>query len=366
MKILYIITQADGGGAQQYVLTLAKHFGGTIAAGNEAQELFISAQNLQLTAYELKHLKRSINPWHDFWAIFEIKSLVKKLQPDIVHLNSTKAGFLGSIGAKLAGTKTVFTAHGFRFLEPMSQVSKAFYLAIEKLAGWFRDYIITVSNVDKTSALKYNLINPKKISTIHNGIPPIPFLAKDEARTQLNLPQNVLVLATVANFYKTKGLDVLIDAVSLLPKEIKDKCIFVIFGDGAERRNLELKIRNYGLGQTILLKGKVNEPRLYLKAFDIFVLPSRKEGFPFAILEAMQAGLPIVATKVGGIPEAVNDAGILVEPENPAALATAITTSIRRRIEVPDLDQASLARSKFFTEQKMLEETKKVYENLIK
>src|SRR5512135_3762816 len=96
MKILYIITQADGGGAQKYTLALARHFGGTVAAGSEAGQLFDDARSLQLTAYGLRHLKRSINPWHDFLACVEIRQLVKNTNPDIVHLNSTKAGILGS------------------------------------------------------------------------------------------------------------------------------------------------------------------------------------------------------------------------------------------------------------------------------
>ena len=380
MKILYIITQADGGGAQKYVLALAKHFDGVIAAGDEASKLFDEAKRAGLAVYPLQHLKRNIHPWHDLLAIYEIQRLVKILKPDTVHLNSTKAGFLGSVGAKLAGAKVVFTAHGFRYLEPLSHSARAFYLAIEKLAGDFRDFIITVSGFDKKSALANNLIKPDKISTIHNGIPQIDFLTKEKARSILGLPlfskegggSYNFIFGTVANFYKTKGLDVLIDAVSLLPlgegpgMRIKDDVLFVIIGNGQDFENCKLKIKNLGLESNFKLLGQVPEARTVLKAFDAFILPSRKEGFPFAILEASQAGLPIIATNVGGIPEALGDAGILIEPKNPHALKEAIEKLYEDAQLRKVLSQKALERSKLFTEEKMFEQTKKVYESLMK
>src|SRR5262249_14800523 len=145
MRILYIITQADGGGAQKYVLTLAAHFKGAIAAGDEAKKLFDDAKALGLQTFELKHLKRDICLGHDCWAVREMRELIKSFAPDIVHLNSTKAGVLGSfaaIGLSAKGgsasggkTKVVFTAHGFRHNEPLFWPAKSFYLALEKVAS---------------------------------------------------------------------------------------------------------------------------------------------------------------------------------------------------------------------------------------
>ena len=137
MKILYLITQADGGGAQNYVLSQAKHFHGIIAAGNEATELFEAAHSFGLETYCLEHLKREISPLSDLRAILEIRELIKNLRPDIVHLNSTKAGFLGSLACWNLKVKVIFTAHGFIFLEPMSWLKKSFYMALEKLAQEF-------------------------------------------------------------------------------------------------------------------------------------------------------------------------------------------------------------------------------------
>src|SRR6185369_9967526 len=101
----------------------------------------------------------------------------------------------------------------------------------------FRDFIIAVSEADRRTALANRLIAPAKITTIHNGIPPVTFLARDEARSQLKLPEHLFVFGTIANLYKTKGLDVYIEAVSKLAEEIKEKSVFIIIGYGPERKN---------------------------------------------------------------------------------------------------------------------------------
>ncbi len=380
MKILYIITQADGGGAQNYVLALAKHFQGAIAAGTEAEKLFEDAKQAGLETFTLKYLKRNISPWHDFWAVWEIRRLIKTLKPDVVHLNSTKAGVLGSfacMGLKpraaprtgqqsWTGARVVFTAHGFRYNEPLSHLSKNFYLALEKIASSYRDYIICVSNADRISALKQRLISPEKIHTVYNGLPALNFLAKDEARTQLNLPGSVLVCGNTSNFYKSKGQDILIQAAATLPREIIDKTLFVIFGNGPEFENLKFKIRNLKLENSFKLFGQVPNARIFLKALDVFVLPSRKEGFPFALLEAMQAGLPVITTDVGGNKEALGDAGVLIKPEDPKLLAAALINLIQDNQKRQALSAKASQRSALFTENKMLEETRKIYEQTLK
>lgn len=379
MRILYIITQADGGGAQKYTLALAKAFGGMIAAGTENQTLFEHARKAGLETFPLEHLKRQINLWNDFLAAWEIRELVKELKPDIVHLNSSKAGILGSfacIGLKSktaprtgqqnwTGTRVVFTAHGFVFNEPLGFAQKNFYLALEKIASDYRDYIIAVSDADKNSALGNNLIKPNKISTIHNGIGPIDFLSANEARRLLNLPNHKLIFGCVANFYKTKGLDILIDAIALLDESQRQKIQVVVIGDGPEEKDLRLKMEDLRLGNSIKLLGKIDAAASYLRAFDCFVLPSRKEGFSYTLLEAMQAGLPIIATDAGGNKEALGDAGMLIKAENPKALAGAISYFIGNEQKRKDLSQKARSRQELFTETKMLEETKRIYDQLL-
>lgn len=364
MNPLYIITQADGGGAQKYVLTLAGHFKGTIAAGKEAEKLFQDAAVIHVPVYKLRHLVRNIHPWHDLLAIFEIRALVKKLRPTIVHLNSSKAGFLGSLATVGLKTKVVFTAHGFIFNEPRSALAKNFYRILEKTASLRRDFIITVSAADYESALKNNLIDAKKIKTVHNGIGQINFLPRQDARKILGLDESKIIFGTLSNFYKTKGMDVLIDAVAVLDKKIFDDVQFCLFGNGPEQEQCALQIKNYRLEKTIILPGNIPNASSYLKAFDAFIIPSRKEGFPYALLEAMQAGLPIIASNVGGIKEALGEAGILTKAQDTGALSQAITQLITNPKLRTSLAESALQKSSAFTEEKMLAETKNIYQNL--
>ncbi len=366
MRILYIITQADEGGAQKYTLTLAKAFGGFLASGTEAGALFQNAQNQGLKTFKLKHLKRKISLYHDLLAVWEIRNLISVLKPEIIHLNSTKAGILGSFACIGLPTKVIFTAHGFIFNEPLSFTIKNLYLALEKIASDFRHFIITVSKMDEKSALDHKLIAPNKIQTIYNGLSYINFLSKEVAINTLKLPSDKINIGTIANFYKTKGIDILIDAVSLLPEEIKSIITITIAGSGPEEENLKSKIINLKLSTTIQTVGKLDNASSYLKAFDIFILPSRKEGFPYSILEAMQAGLPIIASNTGGVIEALDNAGILTESENPQQLSQTIISLLQNEQQGKNLSQKALERSKLFTEEKMIEETKIVYEKVLK
>lgn len=365
MTVLYIITSADGGGAQTYVLSLAKHFSGAIAVGTKNNRLFQEATQAGLETYPLSHLKRAINPWSDFLAILEIRQLIKDLKPDIVHLNSSKAGVLGSFASVGLKIKVIYTAHGFVFNEPRFWPVKTFFLALEKVASSYRDYIIAVSEADRALGLKFGLITTDKISVVYNGIAPINFLSSGEARLKLNLTADKIIIGTVANFYKTKGLDILIEAVSLLPADLVEKCRFVILGDGPEKNNIRLMLENLELTKLFTLPGGIENADIYVKAFDVFVLPSRKEGFPYVILEAMQAGLPIVATDVGGVKEALGDAGILTPPEDPVKLAEAITNLINNHDLREALSAKALKQSQNFTEEKMLAETEKIYRRLL-
>ena len=366
MRILYIITQADSGGAQNYVLALARHFGGAIAAGNEAEELFETAKNLNLTTFNLQHLKRNISPYHDLMAIWEIRQLIQSYEPDIVHLNSSKAGILGSFACLGLKTKVVFTAHGFVFNEPLSWPVRSFYLALEKEASRYRDQIITVSDADKESALRFNLMAPEKITTIHNGMAPIHFLTKEEAAAQLDLPANAFLFATIANLYKTKGMDLLLESIALLKAQVQEKCKFIIFGYGPEEQFLTSKIKTLQLNSRVILAGKTYRANQYLKAFHAYVLPSRKEGFPYALLEAAQAGLPILATKTGGIPEALGENGLYAENGNPADLAKKIELLVEDSALREKLAALSLERVKLFTLDKMLVETERVYKKILR
>lgn len=372
--ILFVITQGFLGGAQKYVLDLAAHLGAGyrvgIAVGQDERETFtqlIEKISPEITLYPLKHLKREISPLHDLLAIHELRSLYKKIQPDIVHLNSSKAGVLGSF-AKTAHTKIVYTAHGWVFLEPLSPLRKASYRFLERISAPYKDMTIVLSESDATVA-QHDLHIPKnKRITIPLGLSPLSILERDTARQNIaqyniDIDRKKTWSITIANHYPTKGLDILIDAIAKmeLSKRRSLQCIFI--GDGPERNFLTQKIQTLSLEKTVFLLPFLPKAATYLSAADMFILPSRKEGLPYVLLEALQAGLPIIASSVGGIPTLLNNQNILVTPEDSDELKTAIETLLDRQSLWPQISEMNKKESRKYSLQTMIDTTVQLYQN---
>lgn len=373
-KILFIVTQSQWGGAQRHVYDLAvnlkNEFDITVVFG-EKKELFDRLGKEKIKTIPLPYLKRNISFINDLLAFSELIKVIKREKPEIIHLNSSKAGILGSLAAKLGGVKrVVYTAHGWVFNEPLSCWLKFFYFWLEKISASWKDKIVCVSEFDRQIAIEKNLCRPVKLITIHNGIDPkINFLPKDEAINYLkskicHLSSNTKIAGCIANFYKTKGLKYLIEAAKTINNP---ELAFIVIGEGEERKNLENLIKKCGLENNFFLLGNTANAAQYLKAFDLFVLPSLKEGFPYTILEAMAAQIPIITTKVGGIPEIIenNRTGILVDSKNPQQLAEKIAWLL----DNPQIaaDYGLKAREKLekdFELKLMLKKTKEIYNPL--
>lgn len=292
-KILFVVTQSEWGGAQKYIYDIAirlpkSGFSIGVAAGEgPSKDLFNGLKKNNINTKCLSYLVRQINPIYDFLAFFELYKLFKKTQPDIIHLNSSKAGVLGSIAGRLAKiNKIIYTVHGWVFNEPLPSWKKYFYRFAEKITAPLKTNIICISEYDKNVALKHNIAPAKKLITIHNGINlnTLNFYDKETARkllsqaTSYKLQADKLIIGIIANLYKTKGLDYLLKAAA----ELKDKT-FIIIGEGPERKNLETHIKQHNLQKRVFLTGTVPNAHKYLKGFDIFILPSVKEGCPYTI-----------------------------------------------------------------------------------
>ena len=377
-KILYLITSSEYGGAQKYVFDLAVNlpeakYQATVAAGSGDGELFKRLAGFPLVkAIKLSNLKRLPGPLAAKRCLKEILELLTKEQPDILHLNSSMAGCLGSWAAKVykkntkANLKVVYTVHGWVFLEPSFLKPRIYFLA-EKITARWKDVFIVLSERDLQIGLKRKISRENKFVKIYNGLnDEAPcFLTKETARKILPAEfqkNNLPIIGTIANFYPTKGLQYLIEAARLL-KEKNKNINFIIFGDGPEKKKLEKQIAESNLEKNIFLAGRIPSAARYLTAFDIFILPSVKEGLPYAILEAMAAELPIVATGVGGIPELIenNKSGLLVEPKNPVALASAIEGLLADPNQQKNLAREAKQRIKKFSLAKMLNQIYSLY-----
>lgn len=383
-KILYLITQSDFGGAQVYIYNLAtninQEYDIVVAGGEQGYngELYQKLNKKNIKYIYLKHLKRAINPWRDFLALIEIIKLIKLEKPDIIHLNSSKISILGSFAAFLSKPKTknqkpkiIYTVHGWVFNEPVR--SGLFYKYAEKFTSWFKDKIICISDYDKQIAIKEKICNPEKLITIYNGIRQIKFLSKEEARQKINdqlrITNYEFLIGTIGNLYKTKGYEYLIEAVRQLStpaNRFNFQLLTIIIGEGPKRPELEALIKKYNLGKNIILAGNIKNAASLLKAFDIYVCSSVKEGLSYTIIEAMQAGLPVVATNVGGNPELIknNQTGLLINSKNPQQIAENIIKLIDNPTLRKKLGEQAKNNSIEFNLEKMIKKTKAIYNQL--
>ncbi len=332
-KILFIVTQSEFGGVQRFLfnlnLNIQNEYETLVCVGANGNGEFTKALKSRNILYrELNHLRRSIHPIDDLLCFFDIALMIKSFSPDIVFLNSSKAGVLGTIAATFCrwfGKKfTLIYRINWAFNDPRPAIERKIYIIVERFLSKFRDIIIQNDNFDLQTA-KINRIKPKLgFKIIYNGIDSnaLNFLNRDAARDffrdklHVDLNKFELVIGNTANYYKTKGLPYLLDAIANLSKTINVGCVLV--GDGPERKTLEDIIKRNRLEKRVFLAGQLPDAHRYLKAYDIFAFSSVKEGFPWAILEAMSAELPIIATKVGAIPDILENgiSGWLIEPAN--------------------------------------------------
>jgi len=349
--VLYVITKSVWGGALKYVYDLATNlptdrFDVAVAAGGDPPErpssragglLFQKLQLAGVYTIHIPELDRDIHIGKELRSFCALLDLFRREQPDIIHLNSSKAGGLGGIAGRIASwrtgkkTRIIFTVHGWGFLEDRPALWRAAVLIVSWISTLFQDKVILINSRDYAAARKF--IPRRKLALIHNGIAQHIFLPREQARRffaekiRREIPLDALLIGTIAELTKNKGLNYLIDSVNQIKFQISNfKFQIMIIGAGEERVYLEKQIRDLGLENIVSLLGFVPDASRYLAGMDIFVLPSVKEGLPYVVMEAMAAGTPVIASNVGGIPDLIshNETGMLVPPKNPEALAKTI------------------------------------------
>jgi len=339
-KILYCITKANWGGAQRYVYDLATSlpkdsYEPIVLLGSDGF-LNQKLQSVNIRTIVLGDFFRDVNILKDFSALIKLIKIFKKEKPNVIHLNSSKMGFLGALAGRLAGIKKIiFTGHGWAFNEDRSKWQKRIICLLHLATIALAHKTIAVSLQTKKQVAG-NAYLAKRIEIIKNGIGNINFLEKQVARNFIlgKLPADLdlkdrLWLGTISELHKNKGLKYVIEAIHELETLTEDKSelpILIIIGEGERREKLQERINRYNLEDTVFLIGRIEEAEKYLKAFNIFTLTSITEALPYALLEAGRAGLPIIASAVGGIPEIIDDmtSGILVRPKEPEEIKKAI------------------------------------------
>ncbi len=323
-KILFLITKSGWGGAQRYVFDLAtslpkEQFRASVAYGQHGR-LAEELARLDIPTHQIHSMQRDISFAADMRSFFELLALFRKEQPDIVHLNSSKAGGLGSVAARLAGVpRIVFTAHGWPFWEKRGRASRALIWTFSWLTAVFSHVTIVISNHDTKVAVRMPFV-AKKITRIYNGIDPIDFLPREGHSGDIRVLTN-------AELTHNKNIFTGIDAVALA-REKGAHITYTLMGDGELRSTLEEYVKEKNYEGFVSFLGFVPNGKRHYKNFDIFFLPSKKEGLPYVLLEAGLAAMPVVASKIGGIPEIIENgvSGTLEHSGDTTRFAEALKT----------------------------------------
>ncbi|PYM94868.1 MAG: hypothetical protein DME04_06355 [Candidatus Rokuibacteriota bacterium] len=325
IRLLQITHDLAIGGLQQVVVNLCRTLNRSIfdievlclrAPGEFAPEI----ERLGIPVTVLPQ-----NPRHtDYFSFLKVAKFLRDRKFDVIHTHNTQPLVDGTLGGLLVGgvRTIVHTDHARQFPD------KRRYMFAEWVLSHWVYRIVGVSNETSKNLVDYEKISPKKIVTIRNGVVGDTFqrpINKFAKRAELGIPSSAPVIGLAARLTEQKGLTFLLQALPAVLRAQRDLRL-VIAGDGPLRRNLEEEAQRVGVGSHVHFLGPRTDMPDILQLFDVYVLPSIWEGLPMVLLEAMAAGCPIVATNVGGNPDAVRDGynGYLVPARDPDALATRV------------------------------------------
>lgn len=357
-RIAYLITNSEIGGAQAHVADLLRALRGqvdaTVLAGGDGP-LFAAARAAGANTVRLSLLDNTMSPLRAVSTLRQIVAALRQAAPDVIHVHSAKAGALGRLAGWWLGIPVVYTVHGFAFKPAAPAVRRI----ASRLAEWclapLTSHLICVADAERAMAASLPIASTR-VSVIHNGIADTP------ERAAPGEPLRRIVM--VARFAAPKRPEVLIRAFA---RAGIDDCELVIAGDGPLRDDMRALAHQLAPGR-IHLPGNIDDIPGLLASAQLFVLVSDHEGLPLSILEAMRAGLPVVATDLPGIREqfGAESAGVLLSGNDDVSLARilgALATGPERRIVLGQAARGRWARA--FELGPMADATWRVYQQAI-
>lgn len=360
--LAYVITKSELGGAQGHVhdliKSLCKDYQIHLIVGSLGW-LTDRCEELGVSVHHLPKLTRNIHLVKDVLAVKELVTAITKIKPDIIHAHSGKPGIIARLAGKICNIPVVFTAHGWGFDPNAPKLRRTIALAAEKLLASLATKIICVSESDRQLAIDLGVVKADRVITIHNGINldlNTPIASQKAKSTQLIM---------VARFDKQqKDQYTLMKAIKQVDRDIN--LLFV--GSGPDWEEAKIIAKELDILSKVTFLGDRLDVADLLSKSQIFILSTHYEGLPISILEAMRAGLPIIATNVNGIPEQVLDGktGLLVDRQNVRGLAEAITTlvdnpQLREKMGKEGIEQLK----REFTIDEMVASTKALYQSLM-
>ncbi|MFC1478322.1 glycosyltransferase family 4 protein [Candidatus Margulisiibacteriota bacterium] len=306
---------------------------------------------------------------------FKLVRFLKKTDPHIVHCHGYRAGLYGRPAARLASLKikTILTVHGFHYMHYRNKLKGFIFLTIERLFSVFTDLVIAVSDTDLKNLRRYKNACEEKSVAIFNGIDAEAIISLDIDRSakkrELGIPEGAeYIIGTVARLRPEKGVLYFLRAIPVVLQRYPN-AYFLVAGDGEQRKEFEDLVQEFSIANRVGFLGNRDDVPEILKVLDIFVFPSLWEGLPIAPLEAMVAGVPVVATDVSGNKDVIgydNENGLLVPPEAPEAIAEAVIRLLADKSLANKLAASALQRVREnFMVWQMAGKTIKIYRQLL-
>lgn len=329
--------------------------------------------DLEATGADVLHLpiSRELRPLEDFASFLDLVYLIRRLQPDVVHTHTSKAGFLGRLAARAAGVPLiVHTIHELPGNSTRSPWKKALYWSLEFLAARWAHHLVTVSEANRRQILAERLCGAKKLTLVREGLdlslyePRRPAL---EVRRELGVPDGAPLVGSVGRLEPAKGHADLLEAFRRV-LDVLPEARLVVVGQGHLHAELLARTAALGLETRVLFTGWREDMLDLLGAFDVFALASHYEGLGVAILEAMALRRPVVCTGVGGVNDVVVDGetGYLVPPRDPARMAERIVEVLQDPRKAQALGEAGRQRvEEHFQDQEANRQMLCLYQNLL-
>jgi glycosyltransferase involved in cell wall biosynthesis len=381
IRVLHIITRLDAGGSATNTIETVARLNPSLYEctlvigltydpdGRINQEL----KDKKINTIFIEDLRRNINPWHDFKAFCKLYDILKRNQYDIVHTHTSKAGILGRWAAKLAKVRTiVHTPHGHVFYGYFDKLTSQIFINVERWTARLTDKIITLTELGKKEHVQFKIAAEDKFVVIASGIDinyfSLPHKDTPSLKQKLKIPEDAFIFGTVARLEPIKGNRHLIEAFAkILPRHSHARLLLT--GDGPQRKELESLCQELNLNNHVCFAGFQSDVGPYLQIMDNFVLASLNEGMGRSILEAMACGKPIIATRVGGIPELIehNQTGLLVESNDVEALSAAMESILKSKEDAQRLgENAKKKAGHRYSLESMVQTIENLYEELLK
>jgi glycosyltransferase involved in cell wall biosynthesis len=364
-SVLHIVGDSEYGGGSKIIeaLVVAGLSNGWNVSVLTTDPVFMArVAEIGAVTVDLDCIWRPIKPFKDLFGLLLLRKYLKQHKYDIVHTHTTKAGLVGRVAARLAGiNKIIHTVHGFAFSEVSPKKKVIFYSLIEKVAGYFCDKIVTVSEYHKQWALRLNIAPADKILAIPNGIQGV-----NTSLAGVKEQKGIKILF-VGRLVLEKGILDLVSAVSKLNESGLGDVSLYLLGSGEDEASIIDHAKSLGTLDKINFLGFRSDVSTYFELSNIFCLPSYREGLSISLLEAMSTGISIVASDVGGNREALasGGCGLLYPSGNVDELynnlvTLIVTPNLRTKLGL----EAKERFNNIYTEKSMTDSYMKIYREL--